>query len=219
LRLAENVRNEADLRFKIDNRMIAVEPGLHLGSKCPVDPARTAMFDFLPRKLLGKVTNLNDFGTAFVVDRLLGKVDNRQAIFVSERGIGFRAYMIDHGSVFSGKDWEILDQASNGQYYDPKIYSMFDMHTACGNAMQALAQINEDDWFSFSAQIPGMWLDEQDYGALVKLFACLQTRISNVETLISRHLQELNLNAPVIMQSGVASPNGEIVGGILPVIC
>jgi hypothetical protein len=50
-----------------------------LGSECPVNPENTAIFDFLPAKLLPQVVNLPDFAKAFVLDKWPYQTDRRQA--------------------------------------------------------------------------------------------------------------------------------------------
>ena len=47
--------------FEFGDRKVPVPAGLHLGSLCPVDPDRQAIFDFLPEKLLARTANLTDF--------------------------------------------------------------------------------------------------------------------------------------------------------------
>ncbi|HZQ54210.1 MAG TPA: HipA family kinase [Bryobacteraceae bacterium] len=52
LRLSESTRDVSDdSYFSLAHRQVKIEPGLHLGSRCPVDPRNTAIFDFLPQKL------------------------------------------------------------------------------------------------------------------------------------------------------------------------
>jgi hypothetical protein len=219
LQLTEGLIDEADLCFEMGNRKAPVRPGLHLGSKCPVNPSKEAIFDFLPSKLLSKVINLNDFGLAFVADRLLGNTDARQAIFFREACTGgnliFRAFLIDHGQVFDGSRWQICDRPLIARYMNSNIYSMLDMPTVCGRAMELIAQITEDDWLSFAADIPTGWFADSDYQALVNLFSCVQSRISRLDSLISRDLAVLNLKHHQTRQTEVSIGTGKIDGEIL----
>ena len=68
--------------FRIGNDADPIVLGLHLGSLCPVDPNKQAIYDFLPRKLLEKTVNLEDFAGILVADTFLNQMDRRQAIFV-----------------------------------------------------------------------------------------------------------------------------------------
>src|SRR5437763_6005202 len=44
--------------FEIGNRTFPISAGLHLGSLCPVNPDKEAIYDFLPAHLIGKTVNL-----------------------------------------------------------------------------------------------------------------------------------------------------------------
>src|SRR5215469_15225486 len=57
------------VHFTLGARQIPVEPGWHFGSRYPGDPARTAVYDFLPDALLPKVANLYDFRAILVFDK------------------------------------------------------------------------------------------------------------------------------------------------------
>src|SRR5579885_1002770 len=98
LHLSRTVQQAASLHFSIGKKNVAVSSGIHFGSQCPVNPNTTAIYDFLPRNLLANVENLEDFSKAFVLDKLLGNTDTRQAIFVrssSRNGKAtFRAWLI-----------------------------------------------------------------------------------------------------------------------------
>jgi len=123
------------LQFKMGQRTLPVHAGLHLGSRCPVDPAQAAIFDFLPRALLPKVVNLPDLIGAFAVDKWVGQTDSRQAIFTRERslnrGAEFRAHLIDHGQSFAGSRWEFFDSPLQGLYYDRSIYARPNVEAEC----------------------------------------------------------------------------------------
>src|SRR4051812_1946936 len=85
--------------FECGSRKFPVSAGLHLGSLCPVNPEKEAIYDFLPTHLIGKTANLTEFAKVLVLDTFLGQADSRQAVFVrdrSRRELSFRAYFIDH---------------------------------------------------------------------------------------------------------------------------
>lgn len=97
-----------------------VEPGWHFGSRYPGDPARLAVYDFLPDSLLEKVINLDDFRAILVFDKWAENADGRQSVFyraLVRQGAtatresapgkpGFIARMIDHGYTFNGPHWD-----------------------------------------------------------------------------------------------------------------
>src|SRR5690349_927365 len=58
---SEFLATNADVHLTLGSRRLEVEPGWHFGSRYPGDPARTAVYDFLPDALLPSVVNLEDF--------------------------------------------------------------------------------------------------------------------------------------------------------------
>jgi len=70
-----------EVHLSLGTRRIAVEPGWHFGSRYPGDPARIAVYDFLPDALLAQVVNLEDFRAVLVFDKWVANADGRQSIF------------------------------------------------------------------------------------------------------------------------------------------
>src|SRR3954447_14247933 len=133
--------------FRIGSRDVPISSGLHLGSLCPVDPEREAIYDLLPAHLISKTCNLDEFARMLVFDTFLGQADSRQAIFVrnrSRRELSFRAHFIDHGLVFGGSEWAVRDLASSSFYFDRKIYSMMDTSPICEQAFESLTSVSEE---------------------------------------------------------------------------
>jgi len=62
-----------------------VSTGWQFGSLYPGDPARLAVYDFVPDTLLHKVRNRDDFLGALVFDKWLSNADGRQAVFFRAR--------------------------------------------------------------------------------------------------------------------------------------
>ncbi len=120
------------IHLQLGARSLAVEPGWHFGSRYPGDPARLAVYDFLPDALLPQVVNLADFRAILVFDKWVGNADGRQSVFYramvrkSERAAGakagFVAQMIDHGFAFNGPHWEFNDSALQGLYARRLVY-------------------------------------------------------------------------------------------------
>jgi hypothetical protein len=195
LRLTPQTQQIEPLSFQIGTQYLQIERPFHLGSHCPVNPATTAIYDFLPRRLLSKVVNLADFGTAFVVDRWLAQTDSRQAIFVRERtssnNLELRLYLIDHGMSFAGQQWETPDSPLYGLYMDRSVYSIVDMNTACEEALSRIHTLRESDLYAAAQDIPNCWFSESDYDMLAKLFAVLERRRNRLQSIVSRHLETL----------------------------
>lgn len=124
-----------DVYLQLGGRRIAVEPGWHFGSRFPGDPARDAVYDFVPDVLLHKVENSGDFAGVLVFDKWTGNADARQCVFVRARlrdyvpastahrlRMGFVALMVDHGYIFNGPHWEYADAPTSGLYFRPLVY-------------------------------------------------------------------------------------------------
>jgi hypothetical protein len=211
LRLSKETRDKARLCFKMGSGSTCVQPGLHLGSQCPVNPATTVIFDFLPRQLVPLVLNLCDFVKVLVVDKLLGQTDSRQCIFVRDRGHngsrpGFRAYMIDHGLTFAGERWEFQDSLLHGLYFEKAVYSMIDMHTLRRETVDIIRECDESGLYDAVANIPSTWFGEGDYAALAKLFSRLLNRVARVESLLSYHLSGLIVKRDEAIKAEAADP-------------
>jgi hypothetical protein len=114
---------------------IAAPAGRHFGSKFPGDPAKLAVYDFLPDILLQQVNNLSDFRGCLVFDKWVGNADARQSIFFRARlrewaaaesthhlKLGFVALMIDHGFAFNGPHWDFPDSPIQGLYTRKLVY-------------------------------------------------------------------------------------------------
>src|SRR5215831_3729286 len=120
-----------EIHIAIGTRRIAIEPGWHFGSRYPGDPARSAVYDFLPDALLSRVVNLEDFRAILVFDKWTGNADGRQCVFyralVRQGGVvesrpGFVARMIDHGYTFNGPNWDFPESAVQGLYARVAVY-------------------------------------------------------------------------------------------------
>ena len=61
------------------------EPGLHFGSRYPVDPLRQAVYDYLPLSLLRVVLNADCFCGMLAFDKWVSNANGRQAVFFRDR--------------------------------------------------------------------------------------------------------------------------------------
>ena len=131
----EFIADNPDLYLSIGPRREPIPAGLHFGSRMAVDPARVAVFDFLPDALLAKIENRIDFLGALVFDKWVGNADSRQAVFFRARAkswtplkgeaparVGFFAQMIDHGFAFNGPHWQFQDFPTQGLYFRTAVY-------------------------------------------------------------------------------------------------
>ena len=203
LHLKRGIPGDELLQFQVGNRTVPIPEGVHFGSRCPVDPEKKAIFDFLPRTLLSKVANLPDLLMAYVFDKWVNQTDARQAIFVRERlpaqtGL-FRAYLIDHGLSFGGSRWELGDLALAGLFVDRSIYAQPDFAAITHSNVDKIQQLPQDILFSIEQEIPDDWFQPKDREEMTRLLDALVKRQATLHDTIDRTLRQLQ-------QAGVAIP-------------
>ena len=76
----ERARGEG-LSITVGNAARTISPGPHLGSRVPVDPETTAIYDYLPDAILRGVRNRNHFHGMLAFDHWTANADAHQAIF------------------------------------------------------------------------------------------------------------------------------------------
>jgi hypothetical protein len=82
---ADFLLENPEVHFQLGSKRVPVEAGWHFGSQFPGDPLRTAVYDFLPDALLGRVVNIAEFLGVYVFDKWMANADARQSIFYRAR--------------------------------------------------------------------------------------------------------------------------------------
>jgi hypothetical protein len=171
-------------------------PGLHYGSRFSVNPEKTAIYDFLPDTLLGKIENRCDFAAAVVFDKWVSNADSRQAIFFRARAktwtplkgaaparTGFFAQMIDHGFAFNGPHWDFPDSPVQGIYFRSSVYDEIESLDSFQPWLDLVTnfpvEVIDEAWKG----IPPAWLDD-DESELERLLEKLLKRRARVEQLL-----------------------------------
>jgi hypothetical protein len=189
----EFLSENPEVHLQFGSRQVPIDPGWHFGSRYPGDPARLAVYDFLPDALLERVANLNEFLAVYAADKWLGNADARQSIFfrarvrdatptVNERA-GFVAQMMDHGYVFDGPHWAFHDSPLQGLYFRPLVYrtvrSLKDFQPWLDRIVYFPEEVIDDAF----KQIPQSWMNG-DTDALEALLEKLLDRRGKVPELI-----------------------------------
>src|SRR5581483_1963867 len=208
LRFETGVPGESLLEFRFGNRRIPIARGLHLGSRCPVDPERVAIFDFLPRRLLSRIVNVKDFTLAFVLDKWVSQTDSRQAIFVRERTGGdqsakFGAYLIDHGMSFGGTRWEFSDAPFHGVYYDRSIYDPDTLTIDCHAAVAQIRALPESAISAASQDVPLEWFEAGDRDKLARLLEALVSRRAKLDEIVDRALEQISRAGKILPRASL----------------
>ena len=180
--------------FTIGDHKIPIEPGLHLGSLCPVDPDKQAIYDFLPQKLLEKTVNLEDFAGVLIADTFLNQIDRRQAIFVRARSrqrLAFRTFFIDHGMILGGNAWEVKGSKEDFTYFDRLVYLNIDVHSHCERIVARIEDFTVEDLFDMAAGLPETWFARGDYDVFASLCTSLDRRKKHLHTLVNEQLSSI----------------------------
>jgi hypothetical protein len=188
-----------NLFFQWDDKHIAVEPGFHLGSQCPVNPTQKTIFDFLPNSVIYQVMNLHDFAKTLVLDQLLAQTDARQAIFVREESsqgaCGLRAYMIDNGSTLGGNSWTLPNNLnpSRNLYLSQVVYSLCNLQAECAQVLHQIAAMQKEDLYRLGHGVPRVWFSKDDEADWTKLLDLLEVRKGQLPQLVLHQLKSLHL--------------------------
>jgi hypothetical protein len=82
---AELLEMSPELVMEAGRSVRRCEPGLHFGSRYPVDPLRQAVYDYLPLSLLRVVLNADSFCGMLAFDKWVSNANGRQAVFFRDR--------------------------------------------------------------------------------------------------------------------------------------
>jgi hypothetical protein len=184
-----------EVYMQAGNTRFAPTVGWHFGSCFPGDPARLAVYDFLPDVLLARVENLTEFLGMLAFDKWMGNADSRQAIFFRTRlapsrgmehpsRLGFIAQMMDNGDVFGGSQWRLTESPMQGLYFPPLVYHLVrgfgDFEPWLGRISCLPEEIVGRVW----KEIPPEWLAE-DGAELERLLDRLLARRRRLPELIA----------------------------------
>jgi hypothetical protein len=193
LSLAETRGFKEHLYFAVEGKRVPIRAGQHLGSLCPVDPNKVAIFDFLPAQMFHRIANLQDFARMFVIDRWLNNLDHRQTIFFRDGGGTFKACFIDHGRCFGGQDWQFSDVATLALPTLQQIFEHLDITALTKDAIERIEAIDANSLAKLTDRVPTEWMSATDREAIVYLLGALDKRRSQLKLLVTTHLDRLQM--------------------------
>jgi hypothetical protein len=160
-----------------------IAAGPHFGSQLPVDPTRCAIYDYLPGKLLPKVTNLADLAASLVLEHWFGCTEPNPAIFFRDGDRFFRTCIIGSSSAFGGRAWKFAVQPRSDLWLG-KICSLPFIEELCARAVASVREISQEDLRQVCERVPPDWLDKEDRIALSDLFSQLDARRDQLQTAV-----------------------------------
>lgn len=183
-----------DMHFQLANKKVVLSAGVHLGLSYPGDPARTAVYDFLPAVMLTRVSNLAHFIGVLVCDKWLSNTDARQAMFFrepsdsgdqrNEKGnTSFTAVMIDNGQILNGSHWKFVDSHRLCSYISPEVYSGVRGWSDFDPWFARINEFRDGDLERVSLSVPDEWIAGQT-AELQRIVQQLEYRIGQLPRLI-----------------------------------
>jgi hypothetical protein len=189
------------------------ESQIHFGSLFPGRPDRTAVYDFLPDSLLGRVLNSADFVGALAMDLWIGNTEPRQCIFFRESKVKQRrdenkpsvyiTSMIGHGGAFNGQQWTLSLEGSPS-YNRPCVYDTVRGWGDLDMWLEAIRSFPSDLLQQVVKTAPSAWKNGEE-GALNRILEQLVLRRKAIPDLVLSYSRRRNLFpnwTPVICPGG-----------------
>jgi hypothetical protein len=175
------------LRFETAGREEQCAAGLHLGSRFPGAPNRTLVVDFLPDRLLRRVSNLASiFLGAYVLDKWTCNCDSRQVIFyrtVEKAVTRYSATLIDHGFCFNDGEWNFPDSPMRSLYPRRLVYESVHGLKSFEPYLSRIENIGASELEACLCEVPREWCGD-DPGQISRLAERLFERRRRLRQLI-----------------------------------
>lgn len=175
-----------------------ISPGLHFGSRVPVNPDTTAIYDFLPDAMLERLENRRHFHGLLAFDQWVSNADTRQAVYFRGRPreflrdiayppakTGIIAMMIDHGYAFQGPEWELRDLSRQGVYPRPAAYAGIESWEDLEPWLSRIVHFPETAVDEAYKSMPSSWFEKGEEARLENLLELLLRRARRVPDLVA----------------------------------
>ncbi len=188
---AEFLARSPEVYIQLQHSRLAVESGPHFGSRLIESALKTAVYDFIPDRLLEKVVNRDEFLGVLVLDKWTGNADMRQAVFGRRRKVSmnggerpgrFSASMIDQGCAFGGPHWRFFDYPLQGLYFRPTIYRNVRSWDDFDPWLDQVVHFPEEVLYGARRQIPPEWIcgEESSLDALLDKLLSRRNRVPDL---------------------------------------
>jgi hypothetical protein len=176
-------RTEA-LRIEVAGAKTPCRSGKQLGSLFVDCESPGMTFDYLPRELLAKVRNVDEFARVLVLDKWTCNTDGRQAVFCRKtlRSQRHSATFIDQGYCFNASEWSFPDFPLRGVYANNCVYEGVAGWDAFEPALTRAEEMDSSTIWRCAAEIPEEWY-EGDRDGLHRLVATLHHRRTRIRRL------------------------------------
>jgi hypothetical protein len=180
------IEHTENLRIELGGSKIPCRSGRQLGSLYVGSESPGMTFDYLPRELLERVLNVEDFPRVLVLDKWTGNSDGRQAIFCRKtlRSHRYHATFIDQGYCFNASEWSFPDCPLRGVYANNCVYEDVTGWDAFEPVLTRAEEMDSDTIWRCAAEIPEEWY-EGDRDGLNRLVEALHHRRGAIRNLIT----------------------------------
>jgi hypothetical protein len=184
------IEHTEGLRIDLGGSKIPCRSGKQLGSLYVGCESPGMTFDYLPRELLQRVANVNDFARVLVLDKWTCNSDGRQAIFWRKtlRSHRHHATFIDQGYCFNAGEWTFPDCPLRGVYANNCVYEGVMGWEAFEPALTRAEEMDLDTIWRCAAEIPEEW-NEGDRDGLDRLAEAIHQRRRAIRNLITEFRQ------------------------------
>lgn len=173
-----------DLRIQVGGAKVPCRSGKQLGSLYVGSESPGMTFDYLPRELLERVLNVEDFPRVLVLDKWTCNSDGRQTIFWKPpRRQRYTATFIDQGYCFNAGEWSFPDCPLRGVYANNCVYERVTGWESFEPALTRAEEMDADTIWRCAAGIPEEWY-EGDRDGLNRLVDALHHRRGAIRKLI-----------------------------------
>ena len=171
------IEHTEGLRIELGGAKIPCRSGKQLGSLFVGCESPGMSFEYLPRELLERVINIEDFPRVLVLDKWTCNADGRQAIFCREtqRSQRHHATFIDQGYCFNAGEWSFPDYPLRGVYANNCVYEGVMGWEAFEPALTKAEEMDLDIIWHRASEIPEEWY-EGDRDGLNRLVDALHHR-------------------------------------------
>lgn len=180
------VRSTPDLCFELSCGTVACTEGQHFGSRFAVVPQEGNVVEILPAAFMVRITNLETFIGALIVDKWTCNTDRRQALFVrsAECTSSYSAMFIDQGHCFNAVQWDFPDSPLYGLYGSRDVYMQVTGWDCFEPWLSRAQAMDAQEVWDIAKSTPPTWYDHDKYG-LERLVDRLTARQSRLRRLLS----------------------------------
>jgi hypothetical protein len=187
---ASFLRENSGLCFETPSGSSPIESGLHFGSEFLGGVDTGQAYEWLPKSLESRVTNLEDFLGIHIFDVWTNHCDHRQTIFTTEDGnVSFRGVFIDNGHLFGGPEWRLVSRCRESLGLDRRFHANKWSEEAVDAWIGRFEAMGMVSIFNVVPRIPQFWYS----GDIDRLIVSLADRLSTLRGRFSEELRPKNV--------------------------